>query len=111
MIESARPISGSRDMAADGRPDASTRSPLQTLARQAAGLSWSSIPAEVQDRTLLVLFDSLGVARDECRCRLLGERDGSLLTGTRRGEQIRQRTPGSPCPACGPGGWRRPPGI
>lgn len=61
MIESARPISGSRDMAADGRPDASTRSPLQTLARQAAGLSWSSIPAEVQDRTLLVLFDSLGV--------------------------------------------------
>ena len=61
MIESARPISGSRDMAADGRPDASTRSPLQTLARQAAGLSWSSVPAEVQDRTLLVLFDTLGV--------------------------------------------------
>ena len=61
MIESARPISGSDQGVMNGNPTPTTSSNLHALAREAAGLSWSEVPAEVQARTLLVLFDTLGV--------------------------------------------------
>ena len=61
MIESARPISGCDEGVTRGRPAAPGPAPLRTLAGQAVALSWRDVPAKVQDRTLLVLFDTLGV--------------------------------------------------
>jgi len=59
MIGSAPPTSGSDEhVPVDSPPSPSS---LLTLAGHVADLAWREVPAEVQDRTLLVLFDTLGV--------------------------------------------------
>lgn len=57
MIESASPTSGFD--AGPGGIDVKTLT--RTLGEQAAAFHWGEAPAEVQERTLLVLFDTLGV--------------------------------------------------
>lgn len=61
MIESARPTSDSDEVVSISSMSTYSPGDLQALAGQVTDLSWSGVPAEVQDRTLLVLFDTLGV--------------------------------------------------
>ena len=61
MIESAPPISDSDQGPTAGVPANPESTPLEVLAGQTTALSWQSVPARIQDRTLLVLFDTLGV--------------------------------------------------
>ena len=61
MIESALPISDSEESAATPRLTGSTAAHLGALADQATALNWPDAPPVVQDRLLLVLFDTLGV--------------------------------------------------